>query len=212
MQKFNYFKTIELKYKYQLSKKKPIVIRFDGRNITKSNTYDLSKKNAFTSALLSATKIIVDKFENCIAYVAIDEVNFIFSDPKEFFDMYTDNSDSLQYCLSIFQQHFLNIFWKEVPDVFFGVSIFNIPNDKIDSYLSYRKSSAYNVAVTYFAKRNIPKERYKNKKQSDILDCIKELGKYNQFVAYTHFSQGTIFTKESIEQSDENDEFVIIDF
>lgn len=196
MPRFNYFKTVELKYKYQLSKKNPIVVRFDGKNITKSKQYDISQKNQFSINLIETTKRIVKEFNHCIAYVAMDEVNFIFQEPKEFFDYYTDNSDSLQYCLSIFQQHFLSIFWKEMPNIFFGVSMFNIPKDKINSYIAYRKTSAYNVAITYFAKRHLEKSKYVNKKQVEILNEIKQKKLYSLFSAYKHFVEGTLINDE----------------
>ena len=208
---FNYFKTIELKYKYQLSKSKPIVIRFDGKNITKSNQYDLSKKNDFTSALLSTTEQIVKRFNNCIGYVAIDEVNIIFTNPSEFFDYYTTNSDSLQYCLSMIQQDFLSIFWKHIPDIFFGVSIFNIPNEKVDSYIKYRKTSAYNVAVTYFAKRHFDKILYQNKKQKDILLLINNENMNKELYEYKHFTDGTIIDNKLICQKNKEYDSALFD-
>ncbi len=210
---FNYFKTIELKYKYQLSKSKPIVVRFDGKNITKSKQFDLSKKNEFTSALLSTTEQIVNRFDSCIAYVAIDEVNIIFTDPNDFFNYYTTNSDSLQYCLSMIQQDFLSIFWKHIPDIFFGVSIFNIPKEKVDSYIKYRKTSAYNVAVTYFAKRHFEKTLYQNKKQKEILSLIENSGITKQFYNYNHFTNGTIIdNKLMCQKNKEYDSALFDDF
>lgn len=208
---FNYFKTIELKYKYQLSKSKPIVVRFDGKNITKSNQFDLSVKNKFTSALLSSTEQIVKKFSKCTAYVAIDEVNLIFEDAKEFFDYYTTNSDSLQYCLSMIQQDFLSTFWKLIPNVFFGVSIFNIPANKVNSYIKYRKTSAYNVAVTYFAKRHFKKEIYQNKKQNEILSTIKQSNMYQTFCNYNHFINGTIIDDSVMLKKDKDYDSALFD-
>ena len=208
---FNYFKTIELKYKYQLSKSKPIIVRFDGKNITKSTRYNLSKKNEFTSALISTTEQMVKHFSNCIAYIAIDEVNLIFKDPDEFFEHYTTNSDSLQYCLSMVQQEFLNIFWRMIPDIYFGVSIFNIPSDKVDSYIKYRKTSAFNVAVTYFAKRKFNKEQYQNKKQKDIINIIKEHRLYEEFCQYKEFVEGVLIDNKVIESKNKDYDSALFD-
>lgn len=171
---FNYFFQVEKKYNYQLSKSKPIVLRLDGKNITKSKNIDFSSPNKFSETLINVATEIINEFEKCISYVALDEVSFIFTDPNEFYQAFADKTDSLQYCLSIFQQYFLQKFWSKYPDVLFGVSVFNIPKDKTESYLKYRKSLCFNNAVVYFAKKHKNLFKYKDRKVKEIYEEIME--------------------------------------
>lgn len=188
--RFNYFKTIENKYRNQLSKNKPLVIRIDGKNITKSWKYDLFHENGFLNITEMIARNMIKYFNKCKIYVALDEINFIFEDPNVFFDRYED-TDAL-YCSNIFLQDFVKIFWNYYPEVKFGISIFNIENDKINSYLKYRKSCCYNAAVYYYCKRNLPKDVYVNKKLSDIVKYLKENNLYQQLEDNKLFLNGKV--------------------
>ena len=214
---FNYFKKLEKKYFLELSNSKPVVIRFDGKNITKSQKYNLSFENAFTTALLKTTKKLVNRFDGCLAYVAMDEVSFIFKDLNILKNHYVKDTQSLQYFISMFQQEFVSIFWKHIPNIYFGVTIFCIPENKEKSYIAYRKSVCRNTSVVYFAKRNkdynIP---YRSKPIKEILTEIKNLHLDSELTRFPHFMNGTIvkndFEENLEKQSKEPSVFDTFDF
>ena len=83
MERFDYFKTIEDKYKNRYSTKKPLVIRLDGRGVTKNKGINLLslKEDSFRGVLNETAKIISKRY-NCIAYAHCDEISFIFEEPE----------------------------------------------------------------------------------------------------------------------------------
>ena len=189
---YNYFKNIENKYKKQLSKQKPVVIRLDGRNVTKSGKYNFYSKNLFSAALESVGTYFVEHF-HCIVYIAMDEISFIFENPDDFFAIYEDNNTL--YCSNLFLLDFIKLFWTICPNEKFGVTIFNIEKNKIESYIKYRKSLCYNCAIHYYAKHNIQKQYYVNKKLAEIVDYLKENDLYKNIETKEEFLYGKLVTK-----------------
>lgn len=170
--KFNYFKNIENKYRTQLSRKKPLIIRLDGHNVTKNPDMKFMGDNTFTKSLAKAGEDIIKVFNDCKVYVALDEISFIFTNPSEFFERYDDCNTT--DCSNLFLLDFVKLFWNYYYGTNFGVSIFNINSDKIESYIKYRQKSAYNTAIFYYAKRYIPKKYYVGKSLNDVVQYLKE--------------------------------------
>lgn len=187
---FNYFKTVENKYRTQLSRKKPLVVRLDGKNITKSRHYDLMHENGFLATTEMIANALLKIFPKCKIYIALDEINFIFTDPNVFFNRYED-TDAM-YCANIFLQDFVKVFWNYYPEIKFGISVFNIDEDKIDSYIRYRKKCCYNAAIFYYAKRNLIKKNYVGKKLQEVVNFLQTENLYSDLEKNKTFLYGKL--------------------
>lgn len=183
-----YFKELEQNHRIFLSLKLPVVIRLDGKDITKNHKkYPLMDIHGFTCYLNKIGKKIVSR-KTCMIYTALDEINFIFSDSREFFHAF-DDTNSL-YCAGIFLQQFCKEFWKYYPEVKFGISIFSIPKDKIDEYVNYRKELCKTAAVFYFAKENLTVQEYKGKTEQELIRYLKFKKLYSKLATHPFFMTG----------------------
>ena len=187
---YDYFKKIEHRYKNNLSTHKAIVIRLDGKDITKNTTINLQDhQNLFTRSVVNAIVILQKKIQ-CKIYIALDEINFIFEDPNVLLNYY--NKTGLQDCLALFIQDFTEILWEKYSGLKFSASMFCIYKDKIDLYIKYRQSLCFNTAIFYYAKRNLNKENYKNKKLSEVLEFLEENGHMNNLKDNKFFLYGKV--------------------
>lgn len=158
---FNYFKTIEDKYKSKISVNKPVVIRLDGRNICSNKTINLldETEGSFSDILKKTCKHFSQEF-SCIVYFATDEINMIFQKPKVLRMMY-DSIDT-QRIASLISQEVFNYFNTNYNKdtyyntIYFDARCFNIPEWKICSYIKYRRQCGKNVLTTYYAKQRMP--------------------------------------------------------
>ena len=167
--KFNYFKMIEDKYKTRLSFKKPIIIRLDGKNITKNKEIDMLNEdlNEFAYALKETASYMSRKF-NCITLASSDEINIIINNPNLLYRIY--GSMECQKISSLIAQDVGFLFNSNYQGarVLFDARTFNIPNDKIKSYIVYRTQSARNLYTVYFAKKFLTPSERRKKKISEI--------------------------------------------
>lgn len=104
----DYFNEIQKKYTMKLSSNKTLVIRLDGKDVTKDENINFlySHKGSFLSALKDAAKYFSKKY-GCYAYCGTDEISFILENPKLLFeDIQSDTSyfpkKLFQYFQSIF--------------------------------------------------------------------------------------------------------------
>lgn len=168
--KFNYFKNIENKYKTRFSLKKPIVIRLDGKNVCKNPAINLldETKQHFSFSLNHTAKAMSRKFK-AICFSSTDEINILILDPSFLLRHY--NTIECQKLSSFVAQEvfstFNNLYIGE--KIFFDARTFNIPENKAQSYISYRVGMAKNVYTNYYAKKLLsPRERVNVK--LDVLD------------------------------------------
>lgn len=213
MERFDYFKTIEDKYKNRYSIKRPLVIRLDGRGVTKSKYINLMslKEDSFRYALNETAKIISERYR-CIAYVHCDEMSFIFEEP-EILKLKYDSVD-IQKINSLFSQEVFYVFnelFEEVQTIYFDCRCYNIPTHKIDSYLKYRIKSSYNTIHHYIYKNYLPKHKQREKYQMNLDKLVevlkRDLGfyhKYNEIqlygALYSSGEQLKIQCKEDMEE------------
>lgn len=158
---FNYFKSIEDKYKSRISPNKPIIIRLDGKKITKNKEINMldESQGAFAYSLKKASAHISRKF-NCLVLTSSDEINLIITEPSRLNRLY--DSFECQKLSSLISQDIGYIFNQHYKGemILFDARTFNIPINKVSSYVSYRLQSARNVQTMYFAKRLLsPRER-----------------------------------------------------
>ena len=152
--KFNYFKTLEDKYKTRLSMKSPIIIRLDGKNICKNKEINMvdESENGFAYALKKTGLYLSRKFE-CIALVASDEINLIILDPNKLKRIY--GHLECQKTSSLIAQEVYFVFNSNFhqEQILFDARTFNIPENKINSYIIHRSQTAKNVYTIYYAKK-----------------------------------------------------------
>ena len=155
----NYFYNIQKKYSMRLSKKEPLIIRLDGKNITKSkdiNLMDISSQKSFMYAMEKSVEYFTRKYK-CYAIYGTDEVSFIFKEPLLLMeDLDKDIDDHSNEVVSLFVQYFFHYFNNLDRNklIFFHAKCFSIPEEKIISYIKYRSRTIENVMITYFLKKN----------------------------------------------------------
>jgi tRNA(His) 5'-end guanylyltransferase len=172
----NYFYQIQKKYSMRLSLKDPLVIRLDGKDVTKSKDLNLlyKFKGSFFDAFEESAKYFSKKY-NCYSLFGTDEISFVIENPLQLFeDLDSDKTNHSNEVISLFSQYFFNYFNKTYngDNIFFHAKCFSIPNGKINSYIKYRSKSITNVITTYFLKRNNIKMG-KRKIQERIEECKK---------------------------------------
>ena len=148
----SYFSGIRKKYSMRVSKKLPLVIRFDGKDVTKEKEinflYDYN--GSFTNVLKKCAV-------KCYAILGTDEINFILPDPMPLLLDLDDECDNYSNeLISLFSQYFydyFNMFYKD-RKIFFHGKCFSIPTEKITSYIKWRSGVIKNVLVTYVIKKN----------------------------------------------------------
>lgn len=177
----NYFFNIQAKYSMRLSTKKPLVIRFDGKDVTKNKDINLfyNIKYGFIDSLKQSA-IHFSKKYHCLAIFGSDEISFIFKDPLILLkDLSSDIPSYSNETISLFSQYFFyffnNIYTKE--KIFFHGKCFSIPEEKIESYIKYRSGIIKNVMTTYFLIMN---NDYKVENLEQRIDRCKKYRDFNE--------------------------------
>ena len=190
----NYFYQIQTKYNMRISKNKPLVIRFDGKDVTKDKTINLLDmyKNGFLDSLQKTAWYFSYKY-NCYTIVGSDELSIIFEDPTEMLGILDSTSDHhSNEITSLLSQYFFDYFnnYYQEKKIFWHGKCFSIPKEKIKSYIKYRSTIIKNVMVTYFLIRknnNSSKEKLDEK----LLKCKQ----YNDFEILNNIKDGILFYK-----------------
>lgn len=174
MDEFLTFQNIEQGFRRKLSADNPVVVRFDGKNVTKNHKkFHLMDTNGFTKTIFDAA-IHISVGAECYIYAALDEVNIVYYNPIEFFGK--TNDCDLLYSAVMILQDFLRWTRQIYPQVKFNVSVFNITVDQIEDYIKYRKQLAYTTAATYYAKENLSPALYHGKSAKTIIKNLEKNG------------------------------------
>lgn len=178
----NYFKNIQQKYSMRVSRKEPLVIRLDGKDVTKNKSIDLLDREnefSFSNSLEKTVRYFTEKY-NCLAIFGSDEVSFICQDPSLVLeDMTSDACNSSNEVISGFSQYFFDYFneFDKHKKVYWHGKCFSIPENKITSYIKYRSRIIQNVMTTYFLMK---KGKYKGNEKLDLrIDKCKKLADYD---------------------------------
>lgn len=185
------FRSLEAEQRIYLSDQDPLVIRLDGKNVTKDKAhYDLTEPEGFTKAILRAAKaatlvfvppmaaemrhgIGIVRNRGVLLFAMMDEVSIVFRTPCFFFRNFDDTNQI--YDIGIFLQEFLSALHQDgrFLDTRFGISGFNIPAQKCREYIRWRRGLCKEAAVMYAAKRSsLPKEMYAGKSSGEILKAL----------------------------------------
>ena len=175
----SYFFQIQSKYSMRVSFKNPLVIRLDGKDVTKNKKYDLlnNYEGNFRNTLEKTAEFFTRKYK-CLAILGSDEISFIFTDPLVVIsDLDKEKWNSSNEIISVFSQYFFDYFneHNKQSKVFWHGKCFSIRNEKINSYIKFRSSVIKNVMTTYFlSKYNIKMGKEKQEKRE--IECKKLQG------------------------------------
>ena len=182
----SYFLQIQNKYNIRISTKKPLVIRYDGKDVTKNKNLDLlnNYEGSFINQLEKTVKYFTDKY-HCYALFGSDEVSFIFTDPMLVIaDLDKDKYNTSNEIIALFSQYFFDYFnnLNKNIKIFWHGKCFSINQEKMSSYLKFRSKVIRNVMTTYFLKRknihmgnNKMEEREEFCKKYPEYDILKEM-------------------------------------
>jgi len=180
----NYFFQIQKKYNMRISTKSPLVLRFDGRQVTKNKDINLIEKydGSFLDSLEKTKKYFSEKY-HCYSIFGSDEINFIVLEPNLVVEDLepSDKTTHSHELLALFSQYFFDYFnhFDSHQKIFWHGKCFSIPEEKVNSYIKYRSRIIENVMVTYFAKKNNINNDFN---LSDKLGNCKGLQGYEQFI------------------------------
>ena len=175
----SYFFQIQSKYSMRVSFKNPLVIRLEGKDVTKNKKYDLlnNYEGNFRNTLEKTAEFFTRKYK-CLAILGSDEISFIFTDPLVVIsDLDKEKWNSSNEIISVFSQYFFDYFneHNKQSKVFWHGKCFSIRNEKINSYIKFRSSIIKNVMTTYFlSKYNIKMGKEKQEKRE--IECKKLQG------------------------------------
>ena len=175
----SYFFQIQSKYSMRVSFKNPLVIRLDGKDVTKNKKYDLlnNYEGNFRNTLEKTAEFFTKKYK-CLAILGSDEISFIFTDPLVVIsDLDKEKWNTSNDIISVFSQYFFDYFneHNKQSKVFWHGKCFSIRNEKINSYIKFRSSIIKNVMTTYFlSKYNIKMGKEKQEKRE--IECKKLQG------------------------------------
>ena len=174
----SYFFQIQSKYSMRVSFKNPLVIRLDGKDVTKNKKSTLEKyEGNFRNTLEKTAEFFTRKYK-CLAILGSDEISFIFTDPLVVIsDLDKEKWNTSNEIISVFSQYFFDYFneHNKQSKVFWHGKCFSIRNEKINSYIKFRSSIIKNVMTTYFlSKYNIKMGKEKQEKRE--IECKKLQG------------------------------------
>ena len=175
----SYFFQIQSKYSMRMSFKNPLVIRLDGKDVTKNKKYDLlnNYEGNFRNTLEKTAEFFTKKYK-CLAILGSDEISFIFTDPLVVIsDLDKEKWNTSNEIISVFSQYFFDYFneHNKQSKVFWHGKCFSIRNEKINSYIKFRSSIIKNVMTTYLlSKYNIKMGKEKQEKREN--ECKKLQG------------------------------------
>ena len=188
----NYFYEIQKKYSMQISKTKTLVIRLDGKDVTKDENINFLANNvgSFSHSLEIIASSISRKYD-CYCLFGTDEISFIVQNPEKFLnEIQTENEYFSNEIISVFSQYFFyhfNQIYKK-GEIFWHGKCFSINENKITSCVKYRSGAIKNVLTTYFLKKNNLKLGNKN-----IITRINECKKFRDYPVLENAMYGTLY-------------------
>ena len=188
----NYFFQIQSKYNMRVSTTEPLVIRFDGKDVTKNkelNFFDIYN-GSFTDAFEKTVKFFTEKYHGYSIFGS-DEVSFIFPDPMLVIaDLDVDKCNRTNEIIALFSQiffhHFNTLYVKDT--IFWHGKCFSIPSEKLKSYIKYRSGSIKNVMVTYFLKK-----RNSNPGNIKLEEKIEVAKQFSDFKLLEDYQDGILY-------------------
>ena len=116
----NYFYEIQKKYSMQISKTKTLVIRLDGKDVTKDENINFLANNvgSFSHSLEIIASSISRKYD-CYCLFGTDEISFIVQNPEKFLnEIKAENVYFSNEIISVFSQYFFYHFNQRTYRIF----------------------------------------------------------------------------------------------
>ena len=210
----NYFFQIQKKYNIRVSTKEPLVIRFDGKGITRNKDINFlnNYKGSFSNSLEESAKYFTEKYHGFSVFGS-DEISFIFLNPMEVIKDLdpSDNSTYSNEIIAMFSQYFFNYFnsLNKHYKIFWHGKCFSVKEEKIISYIKYRVGIIKNVMSTYFLKRK--ELKMGNHKMEEKIKKCKE---FEDYYNLEKIINGTLYydgKKISLDEYINNKKIVVID-
>lgn len=181
----NYFLQIRKKYSMRVSSKEPLIINFDGKDVTKNKDFNILEeyKGSFRYAICLAAKYFSNKYK-CLCIYGGDEISFIFENPMDLInDINSDNNTFSTEIISVFSQYFFDYFnrFYDGEKIFFHGKCFSIHKDKIKSFIKYKSKLIEVLTTTYFLKKNNV-HKAGNIKLNEKIDMCLKYPEYNKFI------------------------------
>ncbi len=179
----NYFYQIQTKYSMRLSLTNPLVIRLDGKGVTRNSKLNIMEKykGSFLYAMEETAKYFSHKY-HCLCIFGSDEISFIIEDPSIVINDLepSDKSNYSNEIIAMFSQYYFNYFnyIYKGNKIFWHGKCFSINKQKINSYIRYRSRIIENVLVTYFLKKK--KDENKNGKIKERVERAKKYRDYGK--------------------------------
>lgn len=178
----------------RLSSKEPLVIRLDGKSVTKNKEHNLMEEvdGSFLQAMKRTIEYFTEKYA-CYALYGSDEVSFIFTNPVALMaDLDSEKDNHSNEIIALFSQYFFQYFnsVNEHRLIFWHAKCFSIPKGKLISYIKFRSRIIENVMVTYFLKRN-----HKNNGELTLNEKIEECKKYADYSLLEKMQKGILYFK-----------------
>ena len=196
---------IDIKYKFAnkekeqriyLDQNSALIVRLDGKDITKNHQNINLFTSDFTEQLYKTSKYIMKKENlNCSIFSILDESSFVFQNGNNLFQKFDDSNQI--YCSNIFLQWFLQEFWKikKYKNVFFGISMFSLSSKDAEEYIKERKRIGELASLTYFAKEKTSPQYYHHKSKFEIKQNLQRLDVFDELLDNPHFLTGYIYEK-----------------
>lgn len=146
---------------HRLDKKQATVIFMDCRNVTANHgAYDLPGRDPVYDIMAECAYGVAEALTlGCIIYSGCDECSVIFPDTAQLFYVF-GMDDCADYVLSLYTQRFLKLFWNRYPGIWIKTTIFPLPPEDVQRYLTYRQEVCRHVALAWQAKEYLGKDAY----------------------------------------------------
>lgn len=188
----NYFSNLRNKYNTRVSKNKALVIFLDAKDSSKNhiNLFNGSNNDFFTS--VQRTVQTFTKKYNCTAICGTDEISFIFEDSDK---LITTINNEKKYrthdIVSIFSQYFFEYFNNiyDKSSIYWHCNCFNIPLEKINSYLKYKSRGTLKGTTAFFLKQ----KGVKNANGIKLVEKMKLFYTYADYTLIDDYKEGIVY-------------------
>lgn len=187
----NYFKILQDKYNPILSENKPLVIKITLDSRDRNIYYDNS------CGCVDSLKRFTQKFSRdyeCIGIISFNEISFIFDDTinlKKKVKKMDSQSLSSWFSQDVFYR--LNLeFNKKGSLIYSKINVFNIFDNKKQSYIYSLTKQGCNDYVNYYSRKNFAFKEVFQKTQSEVLEMLEELNSI-KFLTQDYIRNGALY-------------------
>ncbi len=189
----NYFYQVQTKYSMRLSLKNPLVLRLDGKGVTRNRNINIMDKfkGSFYYSMEEAAKHFSRRY-HCLCIFGSDEISFIVDNPELVINDLepSDKSNYSNEIIAMFSQYFFNFFNYVYKGnrIFWHGKCFSINKEKKISYVKYRSRIIENVLVTYFLKK-----KKVSKKNGKIEERVEKAKKFKDYSKLKKMQKGLLY-------------------